>query len=202
MILKRKGQLKELYQAEIKQVTHDDRDETIAKLNQRLSHLKHEESRLGRLVITNKISEEAYDNLRKEWQGKVQRIESSIAELKHEKHIQIDDLDAALHLMTRLRVLYERLGGKERTKLLQILVKQIIVDPQGKINDIEFNSPFAYLQNLVEDLFTFNNVSRCSSQVSLGAQVFKDRSTDDVERFLSKLRFDSNGKLESFRARY
>jgi hypothetical protein len=92
-------------------------------------------------------------------------------ELEHEKHIQIDDLDAALHLMTRFRMLYERLVGKERTKLLLILVNQIIVDTQGKIIDIEFNSPFAYLGNLVEDLSTFNIVSRCSSQVSLGAPI-------------------------------
>ena len=32
----------------------------------------------------------------------------------------------------------------------------------------------------------------------MGASDSKSRSTDDVERFLSKLRFDSKGKLDDF----
>lgn len=53
--------IQRLYQAEIKKVTHDDRDKSIASLRQQLSRLRDEERRLGRLVITNKISEETYD---------------------------------------------------------------------------------------------------------------------------------------------
>jgi hypothetical protein len=30
----------------------------------------------------------------------------------------------------------------------------------------------------------------------VGAQVFKDRSTVDVERFLSSLRYENRGKIE------
>lgn len=160
--------IQNLYQAEIKKLTHDDRDVTIASLRQQLSRLKDEESRLGRLLITNKISEEAYDQLRKEWREKVLRIELSIAELEHEKMIRIDDLDAALVLMTRLRVLFDRLGDKERSKLLQIFIKRIIVDPQGSIIDLQLNTPFAYLQNLVEELFNLDSLSWCSSQLRLG----------------------------------
>ena len=49
------------------------------------------------------------------------------------------------------------------------------------------------LRNLVDDLFTFDLVSRCSSQVPVGAQVTKDRSTNDVERFLSLIQFENRG---------
>ena len=161
--------IQKVYQAEIKRVTHDGRDETIAGLKRQLVLLKEEESRLGRLLITNKIGEEAYDKLRKEWQEKVQRIEMAIAELERETMVRVDDLDAALVLMTRLRVLYERLGDKERSTLLQILVKQFIVDPQGKIIDCVLNPPFALLQNLVEELSNFQTESRRSTQVFVGA---------------------------------
>jgi DNA invertase Pin-like site-specific DNA recombinase len=161
--------IQKLYLAEIKEVTHDKRDESIASLKQQLSRLKEEESRLGRLVITNKISEDAYDRLRKEWQEKVLRIELSIAQLEHEKRIRIDDLDAALLLMVRLRVLYGRLSEKERSKLLQIFIKRIIVDLQGKIIDFQLNAPFAYLQNVVEDLSNLDSVPRGSTQVLVGA---------------------------------
>jgi hypothetical protein len=36
----------------------------------------------------------------------------------------------------------------------------------------------------------------CSELIIGGVQIKKDRSTDEVERFLSMLRFDSRGKME------
>ena len=36
----------------------------------------------------------------------------------------------------------------------------------------------------------------CSSQVPVGAQNFESRSTEDVERLLSMLRFENKGKLK------
>ncbi len=144
--------IQKVYQTQIKKVTHEDRDETIAGLQRQLFRVKDEENQLGRLLITNKISEEAYDQLRKEWQEKVHRIELNIADLERETLVRVDDLDAALVLMTRVRFLYERLGEKEQSSLLQILVKQFIVDVQGKIIDCKLNPPFAFLQNIVEEL--------------------------------------------------
>jgi hypothetical protein len=38
--------------------------------------------------------------------------------------------------------------------------------------------------------------SRSSTHISVGAQVLKNRSTDDVERFLSLIRFEHREKLE------
>jgi DNA invertase Pin-like site-specific DNA recombinase len=167
--------IQKVYQSKIKRITHEDRDETIVGLKRQLIRLKDEESRLGRLLITNKISEEAYDQLRKEWQEKVQRIELSIVELERETLVRIDDLDAALILMTTLGQLYERLGQKERSILLRILVKQFIVDLQGKIIDCEFRAPFAFLRHIVEELYILEPDSRSSSQLRLGAQAKKHR---------------------------
>ena len=64
----------------------------------------------------------------------------------------LDDLDVALLLMTKLKDLYTRLKEEDRTKLLQVIVKQIIVSPEGEIIDYELNSPFVYLRSLVEGL--------------------------------------------------
>jgi site-specific DNA recombinase len=191
-------QIQKLYQTQIKKVTHEDRDETITGLQRQLMRLKDEESRLGRLVITNKISEEAYDQLRKEWQEKVHRIEVSILDLERETLVHVDDLDAALVLMSKLGLLYERLGQEGRSTLLQILVKQFIVDLQGKIIDCELNAPFAFLQNLVEELSTFYPESRRSTQVSVGAQKSDKTSRDssNIEEFLAGLRFEQRGRLE------
>jgi len=71
-------------------------------------------------------------------------------------------------LIARLSWLYERLGEKERSTLLQIIVKQFIVDLQGKIIDCELNSPFTFLQNLVKELSTLESESRSSTQIFVG----------------------------------
>jgi len=39
--------------------------------------------------------------------------------------------------------------------------------------------------------------SRSSTQIIVGAPNFENRSTDDVERFLSLIRFEQRGKLEA-----
>ena len=56
----------------------------------------------------------------------------SINDQEREALVRIDDLVAALVLMTRLNLLVERLGEKERSILLQILVDRFIVDMQEK----------------------------------------------------------------------
>jgi hypothetical protein len=52
------------------------------------------------------------------------------------------------------------INNKKQATLSQILVKRIIVNPQGEIMDQELNSPFAYLRSLVED---FQNQELCGS---------------------------------------
>jgi len=162
--------IRKAYQSQIKRLTNEDRDETITGLQRQLLRLKAEESQLGRMLLTNKISEEAYDQLRKEWKEKVQRIEVSIADLEREALARVDDLEAALTLMTRIGLFYDRLGEKEQSTLLQILVKQFIVDRQGKIIDYELHPPFAFIQDIVEELSILELESHNSFHVFAGAQ--------------------------------
>ena len=93
----------------------------------------------------------------------------SIADLERETLVRVDDLDAALVLMTKLGLLFERLGEKARSTLLQILVKQFIVDLQGKIIDCELNSPFAFLRDLTHELFTQDSDLQFDSSLRRGA---------------------------------
>jgi hypothetical protein len=99
--------------------------------------------------------------------------------------------------MVRLRVLYERLNEKERSKLLQIFIKRMIVDPQGKIIDFQLNAPFAYLQHIVEDLSNLDSVPRGSTQVLVGAPniSYPEPYNVPVEQVLAMLRFRQRSKL-------
>ena len=75
------------------------------------------------------MSKETYNQLRREWQEKLRHLELTLAELEREVSFHLDDLDAALALKAKVADLYPRLEKKQRGILLQILAKQIIVDP-------------------------------------------------------------------------
>ena len=85
---------------------------------------------------------------RQEWQEKVVNVQRKIDELELDLSQFLDDLDAALALLTYMGKLFERLDEKQKNNLLQIVVKRIIINPQGEIIDCEFHSPFSYLISL------------------------------------------------------
>jgi hypothetical protein len=99
--------------------------------------------------------------------------------------------------MTRLGLLFECLREKERSTLLQILVKRFIVDLQGKIIDCELNLPFAFLSDLTHELFTQYSDPRSSTQIFVGAltKTHLELREIAVEEFLEMLRFDQRDKL-------
>ena len=171
--------IKGKYQSQIEQVKHKDKQTKLAELKLQLAQLREEEARLGRLLITNKISETVYDQLRKEWQVKLRHVELNLAELERDTTTHLDDLDLALVLMAQLPLLYKRIREKERAILLQILVKRIIVDPTGEIINYELNSPFVYLRSLVDNLLSQNLLLSGSEQISLGTQ--KDCSPSNLQ---------------------
>lgn len=85
------------------------------------------------------------------------------------------DLDMALVLLSQVPVLYGRLDDKSKARLLMILAKRIIINPDGQIVDYELNSPFTYLRSLAEGFEILNSGPyRDSEQVLPGAQ--KNRS--------------------------
>lgn len=81
---------------------------------------------------------------------------------------------------------------------MQILAKQIIVDPHGEIIEHELNSSFIYLRSVVDDLFTPDAREGCGSEhVPLGAHKSDKTSqnSDNLEEFLAGFRFKLPGEL-------
>ena len=138
-------EIREVYRNQVGQLTNIDREERKTELYRRLSKLREEETRLGRLLITGKMSEAAYDQLRAEWQEKVLHTEASLRAIEQDITRHLNDLDMALILLTKASELYHRLEDKKCTLLLQILAKHIIINAEGKIIDQELHSPFTYL---------------------------------------------------------
>lgn len=53
-----------------------------------------------------------------------------------------------MFLVTKLGKLFEKFEEKQKTNLLQIIAKRIIINPQGEILGYELNSPFSHLDTL------------------------------------------------------
>jgi len=210
-------EIRKIYQAEIKKITKDDRTESLIHLKRRLSELKEEEARLARLMITGNLTEDAYEQLRHEWQEKVINVQCKIGELELDLSQYLDDLEVALVLMTYVGKLFERLEDKQRTNLLQILTKRIIINPQGEIIGHELHSPFYYLSTLASSVNGNRKEGSSSSFVRYGSSpqvdflltgerdknapfsMYLSRKEPldmPVERFLSMCRFENKGKLD------
>ena len=110
--------IREIYQGQVNKISQEDREFKLDKLNSQLKQLRTEEAHLGRLLITGKISEETYDQLREEWQEKVRNIQNNLITMERETTLHLDDLDTAIFLMTKMVVLYERLEKKRSTDTL------------------------------------------------------------------------------------
>lgn len=162
-------EIRKIYVHEVQRFTNQDRDKQVAELRHRLAQLKEEEARLGRLLITGKITEQAYDQLRLEWQEKLRNAELSLAELERDAKVHLDDLDLAIGLLNELVDYYFWLEDKQKSTLLQILFKKIVVSSQGQLVDYELNSPFVYLRSLADRFIPREGLSSGSVHIREGA---------------------------------
>jgi hypothetical protein len=70
----------------------------------------------GRLVITENISEETYEQLRTEWKDKLRYAQENRRQLEHDISLYLDDLDAVPPLRTQMSRLFERSDDKAKTQ--------------------------------------------------------------------------------------
>jgi len=160
--------LREIYEKEIKKATSEDREESIEQLKRKYLLLKEEEANLGRLLITGNMSEETINKLRSEWQEKTLNLRTKIEEMEFDASKYLDDLEVALVLLSNVSNLYLRMDDKQKNNLLQILVKQIIINREGEINAHKLQSPFSYLSTLGTRNNGQNGEGWCSETITLG----------------------------------
>jgi DNA invertase Pin-like site-specific DNA recombinase len=111
-------EIQDAYHSQINRVTRKDREKTLDSLKRRFSALKEEEARLGRLFMTGQISEAIYAKLRSEWYEKKIHTQLKIEELEIDLTQYLDDLEVALVLMSKISVLYGRLGEEQKNNFL------------------------------------------------------------------------------------
>jgi site-specific DNA recombinase len=166
--------IRDEYKSQMIKFKGEDLDTQTNKIQSQLSQLRIEESRLGRLYITGKISEEVYNQLRLEWQDNIRVCEGKLSEAERSISAVMVDLDMALFLLANCSVLFNRLDEKGKVRLLKILAKRIIINREGEIIDQEFHSPFTYLRFLGNGMEDHSGSISCGSeQVRFGAPYFR-----------------------------
>ncbi len=161
--------IREAYLSQVKNFVANDQEIQTKKIHAQLTQLKNEESRLGRLFITGNLSEEAYSQLRSEWEENIRVCKSKLLESAKNVNVVMVDLDMALLLLANCSLLFNRMDEKGKVRLLKILAKRIIINKEGEIIDQELNSPFTYLRSLSLDVSTpSGSIVQSSEQVSFG----------------------------------
>jgi hypothetical protein len=188
--------IREEYRSHVTKFHDRDREDQTKKIQGQLSQLRNEEARLGRLFITGKMSEETYNQLRSEWQENIRNTEARLVEAERNTHSIMVDLDLALALLSKVHLLYERLDEKSQARLLKILAKRIIINPDGQIIGHELHSPFTYLRSIAQGLEDPSSSHCDSEQVRLGApKIVYPEQLSENEQFLDQVRFDQRNKL-------
>ena len=163
--------IQKIYQREIRAVTSENKEVSLDQLRRKFQILKEEETKFGRAFITGKISDEAYDELRSEWQEKILNLKWKIKEMEFDASKHLDDLDVALVLLQNIRTLFQRLDKKQRNTLLQLVVNRIIINCEGEIVSHDLHSPFSYLSSLVTRNNGKNEEGWCSESIHVGVLI-------------------------------
>jgi hypothetical protein len=140
--------IRQHYTDEIEQLVGTLKPDERQQVEAALRAVDEEEARTARLFAAGKITEAIWDGLWREWQDRRQRLRDNLEVLERQSEYHIDNLDAALHIISRIGVLYQQLDRKSQKKLLREMIERIVVDVEGTIIRIDLLPPFAYLHDL------------------------------------------------------
>ncbi len=158
--------IRESYTSDIEAKLTRMRPNQSADLEKQLADLDNEEARVLRLFASGKITEKVWDNLWLEWQDRRRSITQALASLQADSEVHLANLDAALTIISKLGILYGKLEGSDKRKLLREIVDRIVVNNEGKILRVELLPPFAYLRDVADRMR--NDGEACEGKTKTG----------------------------------
>ena len=178
--------MQQIFEEDLSRQVEDNPDE-MERLQDQLESVIRRETIGLREYLNGSVSEEAWDIIKTELKCMRQTLETEIANLDRSQEVILHDLDTALSLLPHLSELYAKLEPKEQRDLLRLVVKNIVIDDQGNIREVDLLPPFMYIHDVhkraKKRIATSRNktttremgggtratfVFRCSTQVSLG----------------------------------
>ena len=88
--------------------------------------------------------------LAREYEDERQRITAAIDLISKESGEVIDNLDAALAVISEIADRYAEHTPQRQRDILKQMVKRVVIDPEGRIIRMELKPPFNYLDTLAK----------------------------------------------------
>ena len=117
------------------------------ELEAALKAVDEEEARAVRLYAAGKITEEIWDSLWREWQDRRGQLRRTLDSLQQRQQTHIENLDAALEVISYVGIVYNGLDRSDRKELLRHMVERVVVDSAGNAT-LRLRTPFAYLHDI------------------------------------------------------
>ena len=70
--------------------------------------------------------------------------------LKQKREYHIANLDAALTVVTKVGLLYNKLERSDQKDLLRQMIERVVVNPEGMLTRLELMPPFSYLRHVTQ----------------------------------------------------
>jgi DNA invertase Pin-like site-specific DNA recombinase/ribonuclease HI len=140
--------IRQYYREEVAEQMKSTNGTEYQELEAALKAIDEEEARTLRLFAAGKITENIWDGLWREWQDRRRMLRENQEAAERSSAYHLDNLDAALHIISKIGVLYHQLERSQQKKLLREVIERIVVDAEGTILRIELQPPFAYLHDL------------------------------------------------------
>lgn len=141
--------IRKVYQ---KDVTHytSDRSREMKALQQAMKRIEEKELNLWRAFTEHGMRSQIYETLSHEYEDERQRIEQALVLITTEHGQVVDNLDAALMVISQIADRYPKNTKQQQRDILKQMVNRIVISPEGRIIRIELKPPFNYLDDLVK----------------------------------------------------
>lgn len=140
--------IRECYTTEVAEKLGHNRLNERARIEAVLRATDEEEARAARLYAAGKITESVWDSLWAEWQDRRRTLRHSLQSADQQTAYHVAHLDDALHIISKIGVLFRKLDAGSQKDLLREIVERIVVDRGGKVVRVELLPPFSYLHGL------------------------------------------------------
>jgi DNA invertase Pin-like site-specific DNA recombinase len=144
--------IREAYTSEIKRRQTNVPANERERLEQALKAVKEEEARGTRLYTTGKIDDDLWNELWQDWRDRRRKIESTLASLEVDYEEKVENLDAALNILSQVAGLYENMTFDERLDLVRLMIEKVIVNEERQVR-VFFKPPFDYLEETIRGVF-------------------------------------------------
>ncbi len=169
------------YTAEVAKRFQSTQTDSEVALKLALDEIRQEEANAARLQAKGKISDEVYEELWREWQDRRTKIMTAMSTLHaQDPKAHVETLDAALNLIAKAGILFDKLERQRKRDLLRYMVERFIINSQGKIVRAELRAPFSYLCELIAERGGQSDAEKWFDLGSAGPTSLNENRTSSV----------------------